>query len=119
MTGRTRYPSVRELRFEDDSDHLCTKDRISGHMTANPDTAREASLRYPHLRVVVLSVEGSAALTIRVIETKNPAGDASLSGVTRSSRMRGRMRDSRERAVKGGELRGSWGGWAWLGRVGM
>ncbi|MFB7215806.1 helix-turn-helix transcriptional regulator [Streptomyces sp. NPDC056255] len=56
------------LRFESDPDIVYTEDVISGHMTANPDTVREASLRYAHLQAAALSVEDSAALITRVME---------------------------------------------------
>ncbi|MEU2134491.1 helix-turn-helix transcriptional regulator [Streptomyces sp. NPDC018352] len=56
------------LRFESDPDIVYTEDVISGHMTANPDTVKEASLRYAHLQAAALSVEDSAALITRVME---------------------------------------------------
>ncbi|WP_406097285.1 helix-turn-helix domain-containing protein [Streptomyces sp. NBC_01013] len=56
------------LRFDDDPDIIYTEDLISGHMTASPDTVREASLRYAHLQAAALSVEDSAALIARVME---------------------------------------------------
>lgn len=56
------------LRFDDDPDIIYTEDLISGHMTASPDTIREASLRYAHLQAAALSVEDSAALIARVME---------------------------------------------------
>jgi hypothetical protein len=43
---------------------------ISGHMTANPETVREAALRYAHLQASALSVEDSAALITRVMEER-------------------------------------------------
>ncbi|MFJ7069533.1 helix-turn-helix transcriptional regulator [Streptomyces sp. NPDC101115] len=58
------------LRFEDDPDIIYTEDLISGHMTANPDTIREASLRYAHLQASALSVEDSVALITRVMEER-------------------------------------------------
>ncbi|MEU1467999.1 helix-turn-helix transcriptional regulator [Streptomyces sp. NPDC005761] len=58
------------LRFEDDPDIIYTEDLISGHMTASPDTLREASLRYAHLQAAALSVEDSAALIARVMEER-------------------------------------------------
>jgi transcriptional regulator with XRE-family HTH domain len=60
--------SFTALRFDDDPDLVYTEDLISGHMTANPDTIREASLRYAHLQAAALSVEDSAALITRVLE---------------------------------------------------
>ncbi|MFS4093354.1 helix-turn-helix domain-containing protein [Streptomyces sp. AF1A] len=56
------------LRFAEHPDIVYTEDLISGHMTANPDTLREASLRYAHLQASALSVEDSAALITRVME---------------------------------------------------
>ncbi|MFF7200568.1 MULTISPECIES: helix-turn-helix domain-containing protein [unclassified Streptomyces] len=58
------------LRFHDDPDIIYTEDLISGHMTANPETLREASRRYAHLQAAALSVEGSAALIRRVMEER-------------------------------------------------
>ncbi|MDK0519298.1 helix-turn-helix transcriptional regulator [Streptomyces sp. ML-6] len=65
------------LRFEKDPDIVYTEDVISGHMTASPDTVREASLRYAHLQAAALSVEESAALITRVMEERY--GDRSRS----------------------------------------
>jgi transcriptional regulator with XRE-family HTH domain len=56
------------LRFNDDPDLIYTEDLISGHMTANPETVREASLRYAGLQAAALSVEDSAELIKRVLE---------------------------------------------------
>lgn len=58
------------LRFDDDPDIIYTEDLISGHMTASPDTVREASLRYAHLQAAALSVEESAVLIARVMEER-------------------------------------------------
>ncbi|MFJ8855588.1 helix-turn-helix transcriptional regulator [Streptomyces sp. NPDC102437] len=58
------------LRFDDDHDIVYTEDVISGHMTASPDTVREAALRYAHLQAAALSVEESAALITRVMEER-------------------------------------------------
>ncbi|CAM5519473.1 helix-turn-helix domain-containing protein [Streptomyces hirsutus] len=58
------------LRFEDDPDVVYTEDLISGHMTANPETLREASLRYARLQAAALSVEDSAELIIHVMEER-------------------------------------------------
>ncbi|MFF3733006.1 helix-turn-helix domain-containing protein [Streptomyces sp. NPDC002476] len=58
------------LRFDDDPDIVYTEDVISGHMTASPDTIREATLRYAHLQAAALSVEDSAALITRVMEER-------------------------------------------------
>ncbi|MER6120420.1 helix-turn-helix transcriptional regulator [Streptomyces sp. NPDC001743] len=62
--------SFTTMRFEDDPDIIYTEDLISGHMTASPDTVREASLRYAHLQAAALSVEDSAALIARVMEER-------------------------------------------------
>ncbi|MFF9505430.1 helix-turn-helix transcriptional regulator [Streptomyces sp. NPDC014724] len=58
------------LRFDDDPDIVYTEDIVSGHMTANPDTVREAARRYAHLQAAALSVEASAALITRVMEER-------------------------------------------------
>ncbi|WP_406727705.1 helix-turn-helix transcriptional regulator [Streptomyces sp. GD-15H] len=58
------------MRFNDDPDIIYTEDLISGHMTANPETLREASLRYARLQAAALSVEDSAALIARVMEER-------------------------------------------------
>ncbi|MEU8350833.1 helix-turn-helix transcriptional regulator [Streptomyces sp. NPDC048845] len=62
--------SFTTMRFDDDPDVVYTEDLISGHMTANPDTIREASRRYAHLQAAALSVEDSAALIARVMEER-------------------------------------------------
>ncbi len=62
--------SFNTLRFNDDPDLVYTEDLISGHMTANPETVKEAALRYAHLQAAALSVEDSAALIIRVMEER-------------------------------------------------
>ncbi|MFF2507073.1 helix-turn-helix transcriptional regulator [Streptomyces sp. NPDC058067] len=58
------------LRFDDDPDLIYTEDLISGHMTANPETIREAARRYASLQAAALSVEDSAALITRVLEDR-------------------------------------------------
>ncbi|WP_217165995.1 helix-turn-helix transcriptional regulator [Streptomyces sp. AC512_CC834] len=58
------------LRFDDNPDIVYTEDIISGHMTANPETIREAALRYARLQAAALSVEDSAELIIRVMEER-------------------------------------------------
>ncbi len=58
------------LRFDDNPDLIYTEDLISGHMTANPEIIREASLRYARLQATALSVEDSAELIIRVMEER-------------------------------------------------
>lgn len=62
--------SFTTMRFDDDPDIIYTEDLISGHMTANPDTIREASLRYSHLQATALSVEKSVARISRVMEER-------------------------------------------------
>ncbi|MFJ3280729.1 helix-turn-helix domain-containing protein [Streptomyces halstedii] len=62
--------SFTAMRFDDDPDVAYTEDLISGHMTANPDTIKEAARRYAHLQAVALSVEESAALIARVMEER-------------------------------------------------
>jgi transcriptional regulator with XRE-family HTH domain len=62
--------SFTSLRFDDHPDMVYTEDLISGHMTASPDTVREAALRYAHLQASALSVEDSAALITRVMEER-------------------------------------------------
>lgn len=58
------------LRFDDDPDVIYTEDLISGHMTANSETIKEASVRYARLQAAALSVEDSAELIIRVMEDR-------------------------------------------------
>ncbi|MFG3085869.1 helix-turn-helix domain-containing protein [Streptomyces parvulus] len=58
------------LRFDDNLDIVYTEDIISGHMTANPETVREAALRYARLQAAAHSVEDSAELIIRVMEER-------------------------------------------------
>ncbi|MFF1644262.1 helix-turn-helix transcriptional regulator [Streptomyces sp. NPDC058240] len=58
------------MRFDKDPDIIYTEDLISGHMTACPDTIREAALRYARLQAAALSVEASAALIARVMEER-------------------------------------------------
>ncbi|APE23163.1 MULTISPECIES: helix-turn-helix domain-containing protein [Streptomyces] len=60
--------SFNALRFDNDPDVVYTEDLISGHMTADLDTLREAALRYAHLQASALSVEDSAELIMRVME---------------------------------------------------
>ncbi|MFH9490535.1 MULTISPECIES: helix-turn-helix domain-containing protein [Streptomyces] len=62
--------SFTAMRFDDDPDVAYTEDLISGHMTANPDTIKEAARRYAHLQAAALSVEESAALIARVMEER-------------------------------------------------
>ncbi|MER8086064.1 helix-turn-helix transcriptional regulator [Streptomyces sp. NPDC094048] len=58
------------MRFDDDPDIVYTEDIVSGHMTANPETIRDAARRYAHLQAAALSVEASAALIARVMEER-------------------------------------------------
>ncbi|MFH9808234.1 helix-turn-helix transcriptional regulator [Streptomyces olivaceus] len=62
--------SFNYLRFDDNPDVVYTEDLISGHMTANTETIREAALRYARLQAAALSVEDSAELIIRVMEER-------------------------------------------------
>jgi transcriptional regulator with XRE-family HTH domain len=62
--------SFTAMRFEDDPDIIYTEDLISGHMTANPETVRDAARRYARLQAAALSVEDSAALIARVMEER-------------------------------------------------
>ncbi|MEE1753329.1 helix-turn-helix domain-containing protein [Streptomyces sp. SP18CS02] len=62
--------SFTAMRFDDHPDIFYTEDLISGHMTANPETLREAARRYAHLQAAALSVEDSAALIARVMEER-------------------------------------------------
>ncbi|MFB6527178.1 MULTISPECIES: Scr1 family TA system antitoxin-like transcriptional regulator [unclassified Streptomyces] len=60
--------SFSALRFDDDPDVVYTEDLISGHMTADLNTLKEAALRYAHLQASALSVQDSAELIMRVVE---------------------------------------------------
>ncbi|MFE0804374.1 helix-turn-helix domain-containing protein [Streptomyces sp. NPDC058812] len=62
--------SFTTMRFDDNPDIVYTEDIISGHMTANPETIREAALRYARLQAAALSVEDSAELIMRVMEER-------------------------------------------------
>ncbi|GAA3013159.1 helix-turn-helix domain-containing protein [Streptomyces fulvorobeus] len=69
--------SFTTMRFEGDPDILYAEDLISGHMTASPETLKEAALRYAHLQAAALSVEDSAALITRAMEERyGPGGRA-------------------------------------------
>ncbi|MDQ1019815.1 helix-turn-helix domain-containing protein [Streptomyces afghaniensis] len=57
-------------RFERDPDIVYTEGYGSGHPTANPDTVRDCSLRYDHLRAAALSLRDSAELIRRVMEER-------------------------------------------------
>lgn len=61
-------------RFAGDPTIVYTEGYGSGYPTANPDTARECSLRYDHLRAAALSLNDSAELIRRVMEERY--GDA-------------------------------------------
>ncbi|MFH9005148.1 helix-turn-helix domain-containing protein [Streptomyces afghaniensis] len=61
-------------RFSTDPTIVYTEGYGSGHPTANPDTVRECSLRYDHLRAAALSLTDSAELIRRVMEDRY--GDA-------------------------------------------
>ncbi|MFI1681726.1 Scr1 family TA system antitoxin-like transcriptional regulator [Streptomyces sp. NPDC020607] len=56
------------LRFDDAPELVYTEDLISGHMTANSDTIREAHRRYANLQAAALSEGDSAELINRVME---------------------------------------------------
>jgi len=58
------------LRFEDDPDVVYTEDVISGHMTANSETIKEAALRYARVQAAALSVEDSAELIAHLMEDR-------------------------------------------------
>ncbi|MFJ2947229.1 MULTISPECIES: helix-turn-helix domain-containing protein [unclassified Streptomyces] len=58
------------LRFDDHPDVFYTEDMMSGHMTANPETIKEANLNYAHLQAAALPVKDSAALIARVMEER-------------------------------------------------
>ncbi|MEG8275680.1 helix-turn-helix domain-containing protein [Streptomyces sp. AHA2] len=61
-------------RFTSDPTIVYTEGYGSGHPTANPDTVRECSLRYDHLRAAALSLNDTAELIRRVMEERY--GDA-------------------------------------------
>ncbi|MFF9115943.1 helix-turn-helix domain-containing protein [Streptomyces massasporeus] len=61
-------------RFSTDPAIVYTEGYGSGHPTANPDTVKECSLRYDHLRAAALSLNDSAELIRRVMEERY--GDA-------------------------------------------
>ncbi|MEW1868727.1 helix-turn-helix transcriptional regulator [Streptomyces caelestis] len=62
--------SFTAMRFEDDPDIVYTEDLISGHMTANPETVKEAALRYARVQAAALSMEESAELIARLMEDR-------------------------------------------------
>ncbi|MGK5696691.1 helix-turn-helix domain-containing protein [Streptomyces sp. URMC 128] len=57
-------------RIQRDPDIVYTEGYGSGHPTANPDTVRDCSLRYDHLRAAALSLRDSAELIRRVMEER-------------------------------------------------
>ncbi|MEV8065588.1 helix-turn-helix transcriptional regulator [Streptomyces sp. NPDC085995] len=58
------------LRFQSNPEIVYTEDLISGHMTANPETVRDAARRYASLQAAALSREDSAKLIKRVMEER-------------------------------------------------
>ncbi|MFI9804943.1 helix-turn-helix domain-containing protein [Streptomyces sp. NPDC052301] len=58
------------FRFVDDPTIVYTEGYGSGHPTANPDTVKDCSLRYDHLRAAALSIKDSAGLIRRVMEDR-------------------------------------------------
>ncbi|MGW5734711.1 MULTISPECIES: helix-turn-helix domain-containing protein [Streptomyces] len=58
------------LRFGEDPELVYTEDLISGHMTANPETVREAARRYANLQAAALPEGKSAELISRVMEER-------------------------------------------------
>ncbi|MEU4985577.1 helix-turn-helix transcriptional regulator [Streptomyces sp. NPDC021969] len=64
-------------RFASDPAILYTERYGSGHPTANPESVKDCSLRYDHLRAAALSLKDSAALIRRVMEERyGEQGDA-------------------------------------------
>lgn len=57
-------------RFASDPTIVYTEGYGSGHPTANPDTVKDCSLRYDHLRAAALSLKDSAELIRRVMEER-------------------------------------------------
>ncbi|MFJ4789571.1 helix-turn-helix domain-containing protein [Streptomyces sp. NPDC088794] len=58
------------FRFASDPTIVYTEGYGSGHPTANPDTVKNCSLRYDHLRASALSLRESAELIRRVMEDR-------------------------------------------------
>ncbi|MFG2607739.1 helix-turn-helix domain-containing protein [Streptomyces sp. NPDC048514] len=58
------------FRFASDPTIVYTEGYSSGHPTANPDTVKDCSLRYDHLRAAALSIQDSAELIRRVMEDR-------------------------------------------------
>ncbi|MET8567006.1 helix-turn-helix transcriptional regulator [Streptomyces sp. NPDC004783] len=64
-------------RFASDPSIVYTEGYGTGHPTANPDTVRDCSLRYDHLRAAALPLKDSAELIRRVMEERyGEQGDA-------------------------------------------
>ncbi|MFD7130229.1 helix-turn-helix domain-containing protein [Streptomyces sp. NPDC059894] len=57
-------------RFASDPAIVYTEGYGSGHPSANPDTVKDCSLRYDHLRAAALSLKDSAELIRRVMEER-------------------------------------------------
>jgi len=62
--------SFTALRFEGDPELVYTEDLISGHMTASPETVREAARRYANLQAAALPEGDTAELISRVMEER-------------------------------------------------
>ncbi|MFL9653370.1 helix-turn-helix domain-containing protein [Streptomyces sp. PB17] len=58
------------FRFASAPDILYTERYGSGHSTANPESVKDCSLRYDHLRAAALSLKDSAELIRRVMEER-------------------------------------------------
>ncbi|MEU1190096.1 helix-turn-helix transcriptional regulator [Streptomyces sp. NPDC005859] len=58
------------FRFTGDPAIVYTEGYGSGHPSANPDTVKDCSLRYDHLRAAALSLKDSAELIRRVMEER-------------------------------------------------
>ncbi|PAZ13156.1 transcriptional regulator [Streptomyces sp. SA15] len=58
------------FRFASDPTIVYTEGYGTGHPTANPDTVKDCSLRYDHLRAAALSLKDSAELIRRVMEER-------------------------------------------------
>ncbi|MFF0202769.1 helix-turn-helix domain-containing protein [Streptomyces sp. NPDC005017] len=58
------------FHFDRDPAIVYTEGYGAGHPTANPDTVKDCSLRYDHLRAAALSLKDSAELIRRVMEER-------------------------------------------------
>jgi transcriptional regulator with XRE-family HTH domain len=58
------------FRFTSDPTIVYTEGYSSGHPTANPDSVKDCSLRYDHLRAAAPSLKDSAELIRRVVEER-------------------------------------------------